>query len=312
MRRKDRLLSVTKKVPPGFGSPIAQPGNETDKFLWQARNRSWWEANPMRYDWVTPVKYAEFSREFYEEIDRRHFSDAARYLPPRVRPFDELLPFDQLANFDVLEIGVGNGSHAQLIAPFCGTYTGIDITDYAVQSTRRRFEIFGLRGEIQRMDAENLDFPANSLDFIWSWGVIHHSANTEKILREIYRTLRHGGRAVIMVYHRSLFYYYVFNGLFRGIFGGGLLKTRSLHELVQLHTDGAIARFYTVNEWKALTGQLFEIEDIRIKGQKSELFPLPPSGFKDSLMRVLPDGMARLILNNLRQGSFLISTLKKA
>ena len=29
-------------------------------------------------------------------------------------------------------------------------------------------------------DAENLPIKDDSLDFIWSWGVIHHSLNTEK------------------------------------------------------------------------------------------------------------------------------------
>ena len=299
-------------MPPGFSRPIAQPEKESDKSLWQTQNRNWWEVNPMRYDWRTPVGLAEFSRDFYEEIDRRHFSDAARYTPLKLRPFDELIPFDQLKDCDVLEIGVGNGSHAQLIAPHCRSYTGIDITDYAVESTRRRFQIFGLSGDVRRMDAERLDFSDESFDFVWSWGVIHHSADTERILREIYRTLRRGGRAVIMVYHRSWLYYYVFNGLFRGIFAGEFLKTRSLHELVQLHTDGAIARFYTINEWRALAGRFFEIEQIQIKGQKSELFPLPASNFKDFLMGVVPDSIGRLFLNNLQQGSFLISTLKKA
>ena len=45
-----------------------------------------------------------------------------------------------------------------------------------------------------------------------------------------------------MVYHRSFLYYYIFNGFFRGVIGGGLLKVGSLHKLVQFHTDGAIAR----------------------------------------------------------------------
>ena len=218
---------------------------------WQQQNRSWWEANPMRYDWNERIGANENSREFYEEIDRRHFFDAAQYTPPQTQPFDELVPFDRLEKMDVLEIGVGNGSHAQLIAPHCGSYTGVDITEYAVSSTRRRFDLFGIEGTIVQMDAEQLEFPNNSFDLIWTWGVIHHSANTEQILRKMRRVLRPGGQAVVMVYHRSFLYYYLFNGFFRGIICGGLLKTRSLHKLVQLSTDGAIARFYSPSEWRA-------------------------------------------------------------
>ncbi|MBK7629848.1 MAG: class I SAM-dependent methyltransferase [Ignavibacteriales bacterium] len=55
-----------------------------------------------------------------------------------------------------------------------------------------------------KMDAEALQFEDNSFDFVWSWGVIHHSSNTRKILEEIQRVLKPGGEAIIMVYHRSI------------------------------------------------------------------------------------------------------------
>ena len=53
------------------------------------------------------------------------------------------------------------------------------------------------------MDAEHLEFPDETFDFVWSWGVIHHSANTEAIIREIHRVLKPGGEARVMVYHRN-------------------------------------------------------------------------------------------------------------
>src|SRR5262249_37769477 len=160
----------------------------------------------------------------------------------------------------------------------------------------RRFEIFGLQGVFEQMDAEHLAYPANSFDFIWSWGVIHHSSNTQSVLREMRRVLRPGGRAVVMVYHRSFLYYYIFTGLFRGILGGGLFREKSLHRLTQLYTDGAIARFYTIKEWRNLVSQFFRIEHLSVKGQKSELFPLPASRIKEFLMRIVPDRLSRLLL----------------
>jgi SAM-dependent methyltransferase len=159
------------------------------------------------------------------------------------------------------------------------------------------------------MDAERMDFPDNY--FGWTWGVIHHSANTEQILREIRRVLRPGGRCVVMVYHRSLLYYYLFTGFFRGIVCGGLLKTRCLHKLSQLSIDGALARIYTVTEWRSLVERDFIVEEILIKGQKSELFPLPAGRLKNAVMRATPNALSRFILNTCRQGSFLISRLKK-
>lgn len=304
-------MDPNQKLPPGFSTPIELP-NEEIQAVWQDQNRSWWQNNPMRYDWGDRIPAEEFSKEFYQEIDERFFSDSWRYMPWKTRPFDALVPFAELGTKDVLEIGVGNGSHAQLISPHCKSYTGIDLTDYAVKSTSKRFEVFGLKGTIRQMDAEKLDFPDASFDYIWTWGVIHHSANTGRILEQMNRVLKPGGKATIMVYHRSFLYFQIFTGLFRGILCGGFLKTRSLHELVQIYTDGAIARFYRPGEWRALIeSKGFALEMESIKGQKSEIFPLPASKFKDAIMKLMPNAVSRFVTNTLRQGSFLITTIRK-
>ena len=265
----------------------------------------------MRYDWRDHLDAQEFSAEFYGEIDRRFFADAAHYLPPITRPFDRLIPFEQLRDWDVLEIGVGSGSHAQLIAPQCRTYIGIDLTEYAVTSTSRRFSRFDIPGRIMRMDAEQMAFVDQSFDFVWTWGVIHHSADTGRVLREMYRILRPGGQATVMVYHRSWLYAYIYAALYRGIVLGGF-RRHSLHELLQLHTDGAIARFYRCDEWRHLVESAgFVIDSHQILGQKSEVILLPPGRLKHAMTGIVPDSVARFITSTLRQGSFLVSTLRK-
>ena len=61
----------------------------------------------MRYDWRRTIPYDEFSRPFYEEIDRRFFLKVGEYMPWKSVPFDNLIDFGQLASKSVLEIGVG-------------------------------------------------------------------------------------------------------------------------------------------------------------------------------------------------------------
>ncbi len=297
-------------LPKGYGSPTKLPC-EDQREQWQRENRAWWEANPMRYDWNEALAASEFSREFYGEIDRRFFDDAAHYLPPRVRPFDRLVPFDRLATCDVLEIGVGNGSHAQLLAPHCRSYTGIDLTEYAVKSTATRFAMLNLPGRILQMDAEQMALPDASFDFVWSWGVIHHSADTDRVLREMHRVLRPGGTATVMVYHRSWLYTYVYTGLLRGVLQAGFLR-HNLHELFQLNTDGAIARFYRADEWVALAERCgFAVDHLQVMGQKSEVVLLPAGRLKNALTRLVPDTLSRVVTNRLRQGSFLVTRLRK-
>ncbi len=201
------MIKFEKKIPKGFKESASLPGSEDEARAWQEENRRWWNENPMRYDWDSKIKLREFSKEFYQEIDSRFFSNSEEYFPANKKPFDFLIDFNSLVQKDVLEIGVGIGSHAQLLAENAKSFLGIDITDYAVNSVKKRFEVFNLPGKIIKMDAETLAFEDNSFDFIWSWGVIHHSSNTEKILKEIKRVLRPGGEAVIMAYHKGWWHY---------------------------------------------------------------------------------------------------------
>ena len=308
------VSDLKQAVPEGFDNPTALPRSSDETKSWQDANRAWWENHPMRYDFSDGMTAAEFSREFYQEIDARFFSDARTFMPWSSIPFDSLIDFDRLGKKDVLEIGVGNGSHAQLISSFAHSYTGIDLTNYAVQSTTKRLELCqrdGYKARIIRMDAEQMDFPDNSFDFVWSWGVIHHSANTQKILEEIHRVLRPGGVATTMVYYRNLWNYYIMGGLFAGVLKGSLFNTRSLHKTRQKFVDGAIARYYTIPEWRALASGLFDVEDVRIYGSKSELLPLPSGKIKNTVQSMIPDSIGRLLTNRCRMGMFLVSTLKK-
>src|ERR1017187_4348276 len=228
-----KLMKELEELPKGFSQPTALPASTDEERGWQHANRDWWESHPMRYDWKGGIPYDEFSKEFYAEIDRRFFTAVELYAPCKKIPFDWLIDFDSLRTKDVLEIGVGNGSHAQLLAEHAKSFTGIDLTEYAVKSTTERLRVFDLAGTVQQMDAEHMQFPDNSFDFIWTWGVIHHSANTRKVVEEMWRVLRPGGTAVTMVYHRGLWNYYFLNGFVRGMLGLDLLRTRSLHRTAQ-------------------------------------------------------------------------------
>lgn len=297
-------------VPRGFSNPTALPVDGSQHQVWQQDNRNWWQQHPMRYDWDTSIPHPEFSKEFYIEIDRRFYSAVALFAPWETVPFDFLIDFDSLRAKDVLEIGCGNGSHGQLLATHAKSYTGIDLTDYAVKSTSTRMSLWGLNGTVLKMDAESMQFPDSSFDLIWSWGVIHHSANTQQIVKEMNRVLRPGGRAIIMVYYRSLWTYYM-AGAVLAILGGKFPSIDAIHKSKQLATDGAMARFYAPRDWRRLTSGLFDVQSIRIYGQKEALIFLPGGQFKESVLHLIPNALTRFLSTNCRMGSFLVSEIKK-
>ena len=305
------MTGQAKEIPMGFDIPTALPQTTEQAQKWQEDNRRWWESHPMRYDWKVKLGVDDFSAQFYEEIDRRFFSNSEEYLPSRKLPFDRLIPFEQLPHMDVLEIGVGSGSHAGLIARHARTFTGIDLTEYAVKSTSERLRLARIDARILRMDAEKMDFPDQSFDFIWSWGVIHHSADTRNVLREMRRVLRPGGRAVAMVYYRNFWNYYIMSGLMHGLLRGMWFQTRSLHKILQRTTDGALARYYTRSEWTAMVSDALTIEKLEVLGSKSHVVPLPACRLKTLVLRLVPNRLSRVLMNKLGLGFFLVSHLYK-
>ena len=123
------------------------------------------------------------------------------------------------------------------------------------------------------MDAEKLKFDKEYFDYVYSWGVIHHSANPEKIFFNIFRVLKKGGSSFVMVYNKhSLRYYclglYYLFGKFK-IFQGYNLET-----VQKYFTDGYYHKHYTKNDMKKLLTKIgFKNIKIEIDYMAARIFP---------------------------------------
>ena len=173
---------------------------------------AFWQANPCG------VKFADAApgtRHFYELVE------AHRYTKEWHIPI--AADFAGARGLKVLEIGCGLGTDGAQFAEAGADYTGVDLTEAAVELARRRFQLFGLAGKFQTADAENLEFPDESFDLVYSHGVLHHTPEIGKAIQEIHRVLRSGGRAVVMLYHRGSYNYRVNISVLRRA-GAQLLK----------------------------------------------------------------------------------------
>lgn len=175
--------------------------------------RAFWQANPCG----TKFTDAEMgSREFYERVAEHRYA-TEWHIPAAAA-------FGRARGLRVLEIGCGLGTDGAQFARAGADYTGVDLTDAAVELARKCFAVFGLRGEFRTADAEQLDFADESFDLVYSHGVLHHTPDTARAVREVHRVLRPGGRAVVMLYHRNSYNYRVNIGMLRRA-GAHLLKT---------------------------------------------------------------------------------------
>jgi ubiquinone/menaquinone biosynthesis C-methylase UbiE len=104
--------------------------------------------------------------------------------------------------------------------------TSADITFDRARSTQAKFDLMGEMAQgaqALQSDGENLPFADDTFDIVYSNGVLHHTPDTERAIAEVYRVLKPGGQAVIMLYCKSSWHYWVNMVIGVGILRGKLI-----------------------------------------------------------------------------------------
>lgn len=270
----------------------------------QSANQQWWTDHTMSYDWNDRIERERFSGPWFDAADQR-FIHGARLFAHDRQPFDLIIPFDRLRGKRVLEIGCGMGLHSELIARAGADLTSIDLSPTSVEATSRRFALKGLTGDVRQMDAEKLDFPDAAFDLVWSWGVIHHSAHTGRVVREIHRVLKPGGECRVMVYNLAGMPAYITMML---DYSRRFWRGRTLDECLWSVTDGFTARYYSRDMLADLFNTFFDEVSVDTYGQDADAVPLP-ARLRRIALRFVPQSRQRELVR--RRGAFLFVTAAK-
>jgi len=154
---------------------------------------------------------------FFERVERERYGHYAPWLPGA-------MGFDRYPGARVLEVGCGLGTDHLAFARGGARTCGIDLAQRHLQATRRRFLLEGRRPQLARSDAERLPFVAASFDLAYSFGVLHHTPDTQRAIDEIHRVLKPRGEAVVALYHRDSDFYWRSIVLGLGLLRGGFLR----------------------------------------------------------------------------------------
>jgi ubiquinone/menaquinone biosynthesis C-methylase UbiE len=131
------------------------------------------------------------------------------------------MPLGDIKGKRVLEIGPGAGGHSALFARHGAIVTAVDITQVRADATAEKFKILGTDDcTAMQGDAEDLPFEDNIFDIVYFNGVLHHTVSTETAMDEVFSVLKPGGRAVIMLYCKNSWHYWINMWLCVGILKG--------------------------------------------------------------------------------------------
>jgi SAM-dependent methyltransferase len=204
----------------------------------QERIRTFWEANSCG------------AKEVPLELGRLEFFDAVaawRYSGDDFMA--KAVGFERANGRRVLEVGCGLGTDLAEFARNGARVTGVDLTVSSSKLASSNLGAHGYGGSVLVADARNLPFASDAYDFVYSWGVIHHTPDPAAAAREIIRVCRPGGRVVVMVYNRhSLFaaQAWIRFGLLRGS------PWRSPSSLIAEKVESPGTRVFSPNEVAAL------------------------------------------------------------
>ncbi len=146
-----------------------------------------------------------------------------------------------------------------------------DLTQQAIDLTKKRLEHYNLTAETFKENAENLSFANGSFSHVNCQGVIHHTPNTEQAVSEIARVLEENGTACLSVYYKNIILrnwgFVSWLGKLVSLKGRGrekLADTSDIDEIVR-HYDGSenpIGKSYTKQEFIEMLTPYFEVEKI--------------------------------------------------
>ncbi len=109
----------------------------------------------------------------------------------------DVAEFRNHAGERVLEIGCGTGCDLLQFAKHGANAVGIDITPEHIRLARERV---GNLAQVLRGDGTSIPFQDESFDYVYSHGVLHHLDQPRRMVEEIFRVLRPGGRFNVHVY----------------------------------------------------------------------------------------------------------------
>ena len=176
------------------------------------------------------------------------------------------IPIEKFGNKEVLEIGLGYGSVGQKIA--CSkakTYTGLDIAAGPVSMMNHRIRQQGVTDKAKAIQGDILNAPIDdaSFDCVVTIGCLHHTGDIQKCVNEIFRILRPGGKAYIMVYNQHSLRQWVkwplptFKSLFKDLAGDILYRKASVKQVAayDVSPDGTAApetEFFSISRLKKI------------------------------------------------------------
>ena len=156
--------------------------------------QSYWDRRPCN---IRHSKEPVGTRAYFDEVEARKY-----FVEPHIPAFAD---FPRWNGRRVLEIGCGIGTDAVSFARAGADYTAVELSAVSLELARRRFEVYGLKGQFYHGNAETVDqlVGPTQFDLVYSFGVIHHTPNPRAVIESARRVVKPDGELRVMLYAQN-------------------------------------------------------------------------------------------------------------
>lgn len=111
---------------------------------------------------------------------------------------------EQLKNKLILDVGCGTGRYMEVVTEYAAEIIGVDLS-YAIEAARENLG-HKKNAHIIQADIFDLPFRAQTFDFVYSIGVLHHTPDTKKAFEQLIPLVKKNGTISIWVYSNETRY----------------------------------------------------------------------------------------------------------
>jgi ubiquinone/menaquinone biosynthesis C-methylase UbiE len=119
---------------------------------------------------------------------------------------NQILNLNRLRGRSLLELGCGIGLDTVEFARHGASVTALDLSPSCVDLARRLLSYHALEANLNVGNAEDLPYPSASFDFIVARGLLMYAENDSNVMNEIWRILKPGGEANVLLHNRYSWY----------------------------------------------------------------------------------------------------------
>ena len=129
----------------------------------------------------------------YDDYRKDRYRHLEQFIRLGINPND-------LTSKNCLDVGCGLGRLSEICLGKANYVFGVDLSEAVVEAARviRSDRFIPLQAS-----ADDLPLHSGTFDFVYCWGVLHHTQDPQKTLTELWRVLSPGGVLAIWVYARN-------------------------------------------------------------------------------------------------------------